>query len=211
MVRTAPELALRHWVWQPMAMRQALTVLLFLLSAVSAAQADGELDRLLSATDRSRLAQFDTSLEGALAEARAGGATADRTVLETVLSGKPLPLAEGYDATGLWRCRTIKLGGSLPLTVYGWFKCRIRDDGDGGWLEKLTGSQRTRGRLYTVSATRLAFVGASHVAAEPPRNYGEDPQQDQVAYVERRGANRILLLFPAPHYESRFDILVLER
>jgi hypothetical protein len=192
-------------------MRFLLTALIFFLAGATLAHADGELDRRLTPADRDRLARFDASLAEALGEARAGGSIADRSVLEAVLAGQPLPLGEGYDPTGPWRCRTLKLGGGLPLTIYGWFKCRIRDDGAGWMLEKLTGSQRTQGRFYTLSATRLAYVGAGHVASDAPRAYGADPQEDQVAYVERRGPNRLLLLFPAPHYESKFDILELER
>ena len=101
--------------------------------------------------------------------------------------------------------------GQLPLVVYGWFKCRISDDGAGWMLEKLTGSQRTTGRFYTLSATRLAYLGAGYVEGEKPRAYGEDPKENQVALVERRAKNRIILLFPAPQYESKLDVLVLER
>jgi hypothetical protein len=192
-------------------MRESLTILLFLLSSATAALADGELDRRLSPADQVRLAGFESSFNSALAEAQAGGSAPDKAILQEVLSGKPLPIAEGFDATGSWRCRTIKLGGGLPLTVYGWFKCRIRDDGAGWQLEKITGSQRTEGRFYTLSATRLVYLGAGHVAGEASREYGDAPREDQVAYVERRGPGRILLMFPAPHYESKFDILVLER
>ena len=112
---------------------------------------------------------------------------------------------------GNWSCRTIKAGGGPPLVVYPPFKCRISEDGTGWMLEKLTGSQRTKGRFYTLSATRLAYLGAGYVTGEAPRNYGDDPKEDQVAIVERRAANRIILLFPAPQYESKLDVLVLER
>jgi hypothetical protein len=192
-------------------MRSLLLKVFFLLAGVTAAQADGVLDSKLSAADKQRLAGFEATVTEALAAARAGGSAPDRAVLDEVLAGKPLPLAEGFDATGSWRCRTLKAGGMLPLTVYPWFKCRISDDGAGWMLEKLTGSQRTKGFFYTVSADRLAYLGAGHVAGESPRRYGEDPKEDQVAYAERRAPNRIILMFPAPHYESKLDILVLER
>jgi hypothetical protein len=78
-------------------------------------------------------------------------------------------------------------------------------------LQKLTGSQRTMGMFYTLSATRLAYVGAGYVAGETPRRYGEDPKHDQVAIAERRAENRLILLFPAPQFESKLDVLVLER
>ena len=193
-------------------MRRILLALLVSLSAISIAKADGELDKRLTSFDKDRLARFDAILGEAVAEAMAKGAKEDAAILTAALAGTPLPLAEGFDPVGGWRCRTIKAGGtSVPLVVYGWFKCRISDDGAGWKLEKLTGSQRTTGRFYTLSATRLAYLGAGYVNGEKPRAYGDDPKENQVAVVERRAKNRIILLFPAPQYELKLDVLVLER
>jgi len=185
-----------------------LLFLIFLLT--QPALADGGIDRLLSADDRARLAAFDNTLSDALAEAEEGS-TADRMLLQKVLSGKPLPLSEQFDPRGKWRCRVIKVGGILPLVVYPNFRCVIGDDAMGLTLTKLTGSQRTEGHLYAESATRLIYAGAGYVDGETPRRYGDDPERDQVAIVERRAANRIVLLFPAPHFESKLDVMVLER
>ena len=192
-------------------MRKFIFAMLALFAAASIAHADGELETLLTPLDKDRLARFEAISAEALAEARAGGSQPDLAVLEAALKGSPLPLAEGFDPTGDWKCRTIKAGGGLPLVVYGWFKCRIGDDGAGWRLEKITGSQRTSGRFYTLSATRLAFVGAGHYHDEQPRRYGEAAERDQVAIAERRGEKRIILMFPAPKFESKLDILVLER
>jgi hypothetical protein len=78
-------------------------------------------------------------------------------------------------------------------------------------LEKLTGSQRTKGTFYTLSDTRLAYLGAGHYADEKPRRYGDDATRDQVALAERRAEDRIILMFPAPQFESKLDVLILER
>jgi len=192
-------------------MRKILFSLIALCFATGLARADGVLDKLITPFDKDRLAKFDATATAALAEARAGGSKEDVAVLDAALSGKPLPVAEGYDASGNWKCRTIKAGGTLPLTVYPWFACRISDDGAGWFLEKLTGSQRTTGRFYTLSATRLAYLGAGYVNGEKPRKYGQDPKENQVAIAEQRGPNKLLLMFPAPQYESKLDILLLER
>ncbi|RPH73446.1 MAG: DUF4893 domain-containing protein [Hyphomicrobiales bacterium] len=81
-----------------------------------------------------------------------------------------------------------------------------------GWfLEKTSGSQRTQGHFYDDGPTRLTYVGAGHVAGEAPRRYGQDAKENQVAFAERRDPNRIVLMFPEPQYESKLDILVLER
>ncbi|MFT3988944.1 DUF4893 domain-containing protein [Aestuariivirga sp.] len=172
--------------------------------------ADGELLRLLKPADDAKLKHFAATKAEALAEARAGGDAADMAILDDALSGTPMDI-NSFDATGPWRCRTIKAGGNLPLVTYGWFKCRISDDGSGWFLKKTTGSQRTEGRFYTVSQTRLAYLGAGYVVGESPRSYGEDSKENQVAFVERLKPNRLVLQFPEPEYESKFDILLLER
>jgi len=192
-------------------MRKILFIILALATAPALALADGALDKRLTPFDKDRLAKLDATVASALAEARAGGTPEDVAILDAALAGTALPLAEGYDPNGAWKCRTIKAGGTLPLTVYPWFACRISEDGAGWQLEKLTGSQRTRGMFYTLSATRLAYLGAGYVNGEKPRSYGQDPKENQVAIVERRGRNKLVFLFPAPQYESKLDILVMER
>jgi len=192
-------------------MKRMLLTLLLLLAGSPLVHADGTLDTRISAFDKDRLARFDAIMTEALADARAGGSAGDIKLLEDALAGTALPLAEGFDPTGDWKCRTFKAGGGVPLVAYGWFKCRISDDGSGWMLQKLTGSQRTSGLFYTLSATRLAYLGAGHYAGEEARRYGEDAKQDQAAVAERRGENRIVIMFPAPQFESKLDVLVLER
>ena len=197
--------------WQFLTMRKILFSLLALTAATSIANADGVLDKRLTPFDKERLAKVEETVALALAEARAGGTQEDVTILDAALTGSALPLAEGYDPNGTWKCRTIKAGGTLPLTVYPWFACRISEDGAGWQMEKLTGSQRTKGMFYTLSATRLAYLGAGYVTGEKPRVYGQDAKENQVAIVERRAKNKLVFLFPAPQYESKLDILVMER
>lgn len=191
-------------------MRFVLAVLsLGLLS--TAALADGEVDGLMTNVDKERLAHFDEVKAAALTEARAKGDAADVAVLDAALAGTPLPIEGDFDPTGTWRCRTLKLGNLLPLVVYPNFKCVISDDGAGWVLKKVSGSQRTQGRFYTDSATRLIYLGAGTVNDDPPRKYGDEVKENQVAYVERLGKKRLVLQFPQPVYESNFDLLVLEK
>jgi hypothetical protein len=138
-------------------MRQITLALLIFLGAISIARADGELDKRITPFDKDRLARFDATLQEAMAQATAGGSREDLATLNAALAGSPLTLAEGFDPTGNWACRTIKAGG------------------------------------------------------ETPRAYGEDTKENQVALVERRAKNRMILMFPAPQYESKLDVLVLER
>lgn len=198
-------------LWQISAMQKIIIAFLALVVFSSVARADGEMIWIITVGDDLKLQKFDATYKEAIAEAKAGGSPADVKELEAVLAGPVLSIDGGPDPTGEWRCRTIKAGGTVPLTVYGWFKCRISDDGTGWVLEKTTGSQRTTGKFYTASDTRLTYLGASHVAGEEPRRYGQTPWQNQVAYAERRGDKRILLMFPAPNFESKLDILELQR
>lgn len=186
-----------------------LAIAMIVLSAT--VHADGEIDKLMTAADKARLAAFDKVRAEAIDEAKKGGAAADVATLEAILTGKDLSFSEDFDFTGNWRCRTVKLGGNLPLTVYGWFKCRVTDDGSGWKLEKLTGSQRTFGAFYTDSDTRLTYIGALHYGDEKPKRYASDTDRDQVAYVVRPDKKRVRLEFPSPKYESKFDIIELER
>jgi len=176
----------------------------------AAAFAEGVVDRLMTAADKARLAAYGETRNQALAEARAGGAAADRAVLDAALAPAPVAFS-GFDAAGNWQCRTIKVGGLLPLTVYGWFNCRVSDDGSGWMLEKVSGSQRTKGRLYTEGERRLIYLGSGFVAGEPVNPYGSGPKSDQVGYAVRTGAKSWRIEFPAPYYESKLDVLEFRR
>lgn len=188
-------------------------VILALVIGVSggSALADGAVSKIITSRDQQRLAAFEETRQSALAEARAGGSKEDLAVLDGVLAGKNLTFGDGFDMTGEWRCRTLKLGRSVPLAVYGWFKCRVTDDGSGWRLEKTNGSQRTSGRFYTQSDTKLIYLGALHMGTETALAYGKNADRDQVALAVRAGKDRIRLEFPSPVFDSKFDLLELER
>ncbi|WP_051045377.1 DUF4893 domain-containing protein [Tistrella mobilis] len=189
----------------------ALAAMLAVATAALPARADGTFPTSLATEDQQRLEAFDTARAEAVAEARAGGSPEDVSVLDEVLSGEPTTM-EPAEMAGIWRCRTIKLGGLLPLTIYRDFKCRITDDGGGLRLEKLTGSQRTGGTFYDLAdETRLGYAGAGWVAGEAPMQYGSDPERNQVGYLVVLGPERMRLELPLPQFESKFDILELRR
>lgn len=194
-----------------MMLARAGLIALAVIAGGTAARADGEIDKLMTAADKARLASYDKTRTQAIAAARKAGAAEDVATLDAILAGDSLTFSAGFDMTGDWQCRTVKLGGAVALTLYGWFKCRISDDGSGWRLEKLTGSQRTSGAFYTDSDTRLTYLGALHYAGEKPRRYGSDADRDQVAYVWRPADRRVRLEFPSPKYESELDILELKR
>ena len=88
---------------------------------------------------------------------------------------------------------------------------RVSDDGSGWMLEKVSGSQRTRGRFYDLDDRLLAYLGSFYVAGETPQPYGSGPDSDQFAYALRTGAESFRLEFPSPRYESKLDIIELRR
>ncbi|WP_353645613.1 DUF4893 domain-containing protein [Mesorhizobium sp. WSM2239] len=171
--------------------------------------ADGVVQKLITPADKTRLENYEATRKEALEEAKAG-APADVAELDRILADPPLPFAD-FDMVGDWQCRTIKAGGLAELVVYGWFKCRVSDDGSGWMLEKVSGSQRTKGRFYTESDTRLIYLGSFHIAGDPAKPYGSGPESDQVGYAFRTGPLAWRIEFPAPYYESKLDVLEFRR
>ena len=105
------------------------------------------------------------------------------------------------------------------LVVYSWFKCRIAATAEGLRLEKISGSQRLSGTLYSDGPTRLILLGAGTVNDDPPVPYsalaGEgaaaDPDADMVGVVTQPAPDRLRIVFPFPHYESIYDVMELKR
>jgi Domain of unknown function (DUF4893) len=179
-------------------------------TAMPPALADGVFDKIITHADRTRMTNYETTRKQALKEARAGGSPNDLAVLEPLLAKEPQPFA-GFDMTGNWQCRTIKVGGLVPLVVYGWFKCKVSDDGSGWLLEKVSGSQRTKSRFYDMDDKRLAYLGSFYVSGETPKPYGSGPESDQFAYAFRTGPKNFRLEFPAPAFESKLDVIEFRR
>ena len=192
-----------------MALRRMFLALAVAMPA-SQAFATGEIESLITTGDRARLEKYEGTRTLALEEARQSGSAEDIATLDAILAKEPVPFTD-FDMTGDWRCRTIKAGGSLPLVVYGWFKCRVSDDGSGWMLEKTSGSQRTKGRFFTDSDTRLTYLGSFYVAGDQAKPYGDGPQSDQAGYALRTGPQEWRIEFPAPYYESKLDILEFRR
>lgn len=193
-------------------MRQlALTFAVVTIAALSGGQAlaDGEVQKIMTPADKTRLEKYGETRKAALDEAKAGSA-AEVKILDEILA-RPLVAFSDKDLTGNWQCRTIKAGGIGPLVVYGWFKCKVTDDGSGWVLEKLTGSQRTKGRFYDDGEKRSIYLGSGFIAGDAIKRYGSGPETDQVGYAFRTGADAWRIEFPAPYYESKLDILELKR
>ena len=171
--------------------------------------ADGVVQKLMTSADKARLEKYEETRKAALAEARNGNA-AEIAELDALLA-KPLLSLPDFDLGGEWQCRTVKAGGLSPLVVYGWFKCKVSDDGSGWKLEKTSGSQRTIGRFYDDGEKRMIYLGSFYVAAYAPKPYGSGPESDQAGYAFRTGPAEWRIEFPAPQYESKLDVLEFRR
>lgn len=184
----------------------------FLLSAtvMASAHATGEILSIITEADTDRLERFDEARDKAIDEASQSQDEKAKATLLSAIDAEALPLAD-FDLAGRWKCRTIKAGGLAELVVYGWFDCRVTDDGSGWKLEKLTGSQRTVGRFFTESDTRMTYLGSFFVAGHEAPHYGAGPESDQAGYATRTGIDTWQIAFPYPHYESTLDILQLRR
>jgi hypothetical protein len=187
----------------------AAIVALLVFSLLPVAAESEFLARTLTPKDLGRLASFAKARSDAIAEAESGGEAADIAVLHGVLAGEEQPI-RGVDIRGEYRCRTVKLGGLLPLTIYSWFSCVIGEDDLGYFLEKTSGSQQLTGHFIDDTETSLIFYGAGHYSDEAPREYGDDPEENIVGRMVKVGSNRYRLEMPLPHFESNFDILELE-
>jgi hypothetical protein len=163
--------------------------------------------------DRVRLRDWRSAFVEGLDQARKAGHSSD-IAREGALLDPDAALAGPAIPDGLYRCRVIKLGakgpGNLAYVSYPGFECRIRPERTLQRLAKLSGSQRYVGLIFPGDAIRNVFLGTLAFADESRAlQYGQDEQRDVAGYIERIGPNRWRLVMPAPHFESRVDVMEL--
>ncbi len=188
-----------------------------ILACCAALLASAATSQEIRPQEQARLERFERVAGAALLEAMAGGSAQDVAALGEALSGVP-QVAFDPSLAGEWKCRTMKLGGLTALTVYTNFKCRMSLDNTGVVFEKLTGSQRTSGRIEMRDG-RAVYLGVGYVSSSAPQAYtslapdfeGTGEVVPDVAVFERISERRARLMFPAPVNESDFDILELTR
>lgn len=196
----------------------AALVLALAIGMPATAQQAGDESVFMRPDDHQRLAALDQTAGAALRGAFAAGAPGDLEVLADALTGAPLSAAEARGLlAGDWSCRMIKLGGGLPIVIYQPFRCRA--DAEGGF-EKLSGSQRTRGRIHPAD-DRLIYLGTGFVAGETPVDYEDLPEtvdpaaqpqlMPEAGLVEITAPDRGRIIFPRPYLESDLNLLVLRR
>ncbi|MFC7377403.1 DUF4893 domain-containing protein [Brevundimonas sp. GCM10030266] len=169
---------------------------------------------IITASDRDRYSRRDAAWSLALQQARRQRGSGDLTSLGDLIdphAQRPSVIPPAGD----YRCRTVKLGsqggeGGLGYVVYGWFACRIEQTPNGLKFVKLTGSQRPSGLLFPEDDRHMVMLGSMALASEPPANsYGQRPDRDIVASLERVGERRWRLVIPWPQNESNLDLIEL--
>ena len=162
--------------------------------------------------DRERLRDWRASFVKALTQARAGGHAAEVAAEGVLLEpdaalGGPIP-------NGAYRCRVIKVGaktpGMLDYIGYPAFACRVQQENKLQGFAKLTGSQRPVGLIFPGDALRQVFLGTLGLGDEArAMQYGNDPDRDVAAFVERIGPARWRMVMPRPAFESTLDVMEL--
>lgn len=169
---------------------------------------------IITSIDRDRYRRLDSAWTLALQQARRQAGSGDLNSLGDLID--PDAGMRGVaPPPGAYRCRTVKLGSQggedgLGYVVYGWFACRIEATPNGLKFAKETGSQRPSGLLFPEDDRHMVMLGSMALASEPPANsYGQRPDRDLVAVLERIGDRRWRLVIPWPQNESNLDLIEL--
>lgn len=168
---------------------------------------------VITAYDRDRLARLRPAWDLVLDQARRLPGSGDLSGLGALLDPDS-GLRDPTPPPGEYRCRTVKLGSQgsagLGYVVYGWFACRIEVTARGLKFSKLTGSQRPAGLLFPEDDRSMVLLGSMALGDEPPAtSYGQTPDRDLVAVLERIGPGRWRLAIPWPQAESNLDLIEL--
>lgn len=169
---------------------------------------------IVTAVDRDRYDRLDAAWSLALQQARRQRGSGDLASTGDLIdpdAARPSVIPPAGD----YRCRTVKLGSQggedgLGYVVYSWFACRIEPTPNGLKFTKLTGSQRPSGLLFPEDDRRMILLGSMALAEEPAANsYGQRPDRDLIAVLERIGERRWRLALPWPQNESNLDLIEL--
>ncbi|NJC40458.1 hypothetical protein GGQ87_000716 [Brevundimonas alba] len=169
---------------------------------------------IVTAADRDRYNRIDAAWSLALQQARRQRGSGDLESTGDLID--PRAARPGaMPPAGDYRCRTVKLGSQggedgLGYVVYDWFACRIERTPNGLKFTKVSGSQRPSGLLFPENDRQMVLLGSMSLASEPPANsYGQRPDRDLIAVLERIGERRWRLVLPWPQYESNLDLIEL--
>ncbi len=170
---------------------------------------------IVTSADRDRYARRDAAWSLALQQARRQPGSGGSLQALGDLIDPDVRYARVAPPPGDYRCRTVKLGSQggeqgLGYFIYGWFACSIDQTPRGLKFSKITGSQRPAGLLFPENDRQMVMLGSLALAEEPAANsYGQRPDRDLIAVLERIGDRRWRLVLPWPQAESNLDVIEL--
>ncbi|MCF6302888.1 MAG: DUF4893 domain-containing protein [Devosiaceae bacterium] len=167
----------------------------------------------VQSSDALRMARLETTRSLGLAAALQMKSAAERKIISDLFVNEFSQIEEPERLIGNYACRTIKLGGSLPGVVYGWFDCEIFPEDASLVIRKTSGSQRFLG-LLKQGGDGLAYRGALSYGYEDTMTlYGQNQERNQVGCVSALNSNmdHFVLELPQPVFESVHDVIELKR
>ena len=158
--------------------------------------------------DTNRIAKFASARNDSIKAAITVATAAEKKLITSIVGAATVPVSE--IPMGLYKCRTLKLGGDLPFSAYPYFDCFVSEMST--QIEKLTGSQRFLGTIHDNEDGAVFYKGAiSYQTDDMGFWYGENAERDQVGCIYQIAGKspRYRLELPLPLYESTFDVIEL--
>lgn len=163
----------------------------------------------VTSRDMDRIRNWRTAFVKAIDQARAKGNGASMA-RETVLLDPDASIGGAVPVAGLYRCRTIRIGG-LTAPAYVVFPktgCAITDEGEVAGFANSGGMQRTAGLIFKNDDKRAIFLGTMMIGDERRAiDYGRDAMRDMAGAVEQIGPQRWRLILPFPSFGSMIEVV----
>lgn len=159
--------------------------------------------------DMDRIRSWRTAFVKALDQARASG-NGPRMAREAALLDPDASIGGLAPAAGIYRCRTIRIGGDTgpAYVVFPRTGCAVTDEGEVSGFANSGGMQRTAGLIFKNDDKRAIFLGTMMVGDERRAiDYGQDALRDMAGAVEQIEPNRWRLILPYPSFGSVMEIV----
>ncbi len=177
---------------------------------VKAAAAPADWKAIVTSDDMDRIRSWRTAFVKALENAKARGSGAI-VAKEGALLDPDAALGGPAPAPGVYRCRTVKLGGKqMAFMAFQPTSCTLTAEGDVIGFARTGGVQRPVGLIFPGEGPRQIFLGTMMLGDEKrAMEYGRDATRDMAGALERIGPKRWRLILPYPRMESMMDVIEL--
>lgn len=163
----------------------------------------------VTSRDMDRIRNWRTAFVKAVDQARAGG-NGPSMKREGALLDPDASIGGGAPPPGIYRCRTVKIGGdsSPSYVVYPQTGCAVTDEGEVKGFANSGGMQRAAGLIFKNDDKRSIFLGTMMIGDERrPIDYGRDATRDMAGAIEQIGPQRWRLILPYPSFGSVMDVI----